>query len=265
MQNLNKYMEKEINWKTAITDDRDGAGRIRGYKIEDLIGKKTFAETVWLLIRGELPAKNEAALFNAILVAVADHGIAVPSITAARIAASGGNSINAAIAAGVLACGDSHGGAIENSMRMMETALKISPDVKSAASGIVEKFETENLRLPGYGHKILQSDPRSAKLLSLARSLKIGEKSCELAEAIEAELAKRKNRALPLNVDGAVAALLLAMGFPAEAGKAVFLIGRIAGISAHVIEEKIREKPFRRLQADEYAYDGVPPRELPKI
>lgn len=257
-------MEKEINWKTAITDDKDGAGRIRGYKIEDLIGKKTFVETMWLLMRGELPTENETVLFNAILVAIADHGIAVPSITASRIVASGGNSINAAIAAGVLACGDSHGGAIENCMKMLEAALKMSPDTKLAASGIVEKFETENLRLPGYGHKILKSDPRSAKLLSLARSLNIGEKYCELAKAIEAELAGRKNRALPLNVDGAIAALLLAMNFPAEAGKAIFLIGRIAGISAHVIEEKVREKPFRRLQADEYAYDGVPPRELPK-
>ena len=258
-------MEKEISWKTAITDDKDGAGRIRGYKIEDLIGEKSFIETVWLLIRGELPDKNETALFNAILVSIADHGIAVPSITASRIVASGGNSINAAIAAGVLACGDSHGGAIENCMKMLETASKTSPDAKSAASLIVEKFESEKLRLPGFGHKIFQTDPRSAKLLSLARKLNIGEKYCELAEAIEAELAERKKRALPLNVDGAIAALLLSMNFPTESGKAIFLIGRIAGISAHTIEEKTREKPFRRLQADEYLYDGVPPRDIPEI
>lgn len=258
-------MEKEINWKTAITDDRDGAGRIRGYKIEDLIDGRNFVETIWLLIKGELPEKNESALFNAILVAVADHGIAVPSITASRIVASGGNSTNTAIAAGILACGDSHGGAIEDCMKILEAASKISPDAKSAASVIVEEFERKKSRLPGYGHKILQVDPRSAKLFSLARKLNIGEKYCALAETIEKELAKSKDRALPINVDGAIAALLLAMGFPAEAGKAVFLIGRIAGISAHVIEEKIREKPFRRLQTDEYMYDGVPPRELPKL
>lgn len=258
-------MEKEIKWKTAITDDFDGAGRIRGYKIEDLIGEKSFVETVWLLLRGELPNENETVLFNAILVAVSDHGIAVPSIVAARITASGGNSINASIAAGVLACGDSHGGAIEGCMKMLEETAKISSLSKSAAKIIVEKFEAENSRIPGYGHKVLQTDPRSVKLFSLARKLKVGEKYCELAEAIGAELSARKGRALPLNVDGASAALLLSLGFPSEAGKAVFIIGRVAGISAHVMEEKQREKPFRRLQKAEYTYDGAAPRELPKI
>lgn len=258
-------MSEETNWKTAITDDSDGAGRIRGYKIEDLIGGKSFVETVWLLLRGELPGENETALFNAILVAVSDHGIAVPSVVAARVTASGGNSINTSIASGVLACGDSHGGAIEGCMKMLEEASKISSDAKSAAKIIVEKSETENSRIPGYGHKILQNDPRSAKLFYLTRKLNADEKYCELAEAISAELSRRKGRALPLNVDGAAAALLLSMGFPSEAGKAIFIIGRVAGISAHVMEEKQREKPFRRLGADEYAYDGVAPRELPKI
>ncbi len=252
----------EIKWKTAITDDKDGAGRIRGYKIEDLIGGKSFVETIWLLMRGELPNENETTLFNAILVSAADHGIAVPSITASRIVASGGNSINTAIAAGILACGNSHGGAIEDCMKMLETAGNMSPDAKSAAVIIIEKFETEKSRLPGYGHKVLQLDQRSDKLFSLARKLDIGKKYCELAEAIEKELTRRRGRPFPLNVDGAIAALLLAMNFPTEAGKAIFLISRIAGISAHTIEEKIREKPFRRLQNDEYEYDGPPPRDL---
>lgn len=258
-------MEKEIKWKTAITDDSDGAGRIRGYKIEDLISGKSFVETVWLLLRGELPNENETALFNAILVSVSDHGIAVPSVVAARVTASGGNPINASIAAGVLACGDSHGGAIEGCMKMLEETSKISSDAKIAAKIIVEKFEAENLRIHGYGHKILQTDPRSAKLFYLARKLNAGEKYCELAEAIGAELSTRQGRALPLNVDGAAAALLLSLGFPNEAGKAIFIIGRVAGISAHVMEEKQREKPFRRLQKEEYTYDGVAPRDLPKI
>lgn len=257
-------MENLIKWKTAITDDRDGAGRIRGYKIEDLIGGKNFVEIIWLLLRGELPKENEIALFNAILVSAADHGIAVPSITASRLVASGGNSLNVAVAAGILACGDSHGGAIENCMKMLEETEKMSPDTKLAASLIVEKFERENMRLPGYGHKILHDDPRSAKLFALARKLDIGKKYCDLAEAIETKLAERKQRVLPLNVDGAIAALLLSLGFPASAGRAIFLISRITGISAHVIEEKNREKPFRRLDGAEYAYDGVPPRELPK-
>lgn len=239
----------EIQWKTAITDDKDGAGRIRGYKIDSLIGGKSFTETAWLLIRGELPSVDEAAVFDALLVAMADHGIAVPSVTAARIVASGGNPVNAAIAAGVLAAGDAHGGAIEGCMRVLASGRD--------AATIVSDAKTTKTRIPGFGHKIFKDkDPRTARLFEVARSRGFAGKFFDLAEEIGRTLA------LPTNVDGAAAAILLALGFPPEAGKAIFIIARTAGIAAHVIEEKMREKPFRRLPEGSYEYDGPPPRDL---
>lgn len=250
-------------WKTAITDDKDGGGRIRGYKIEELIGGRSFAETSWLLLRGELPEKNQAALFDAMLVAVADHGIAVPSATAARIVLSGGNSLNAAVAAGVLAAGDFHGGAIEGCMRMLAAAAQAPGEPKDIAASVVDQMEVAGVRILGYGHKIFEIDPRTTRLFSLARELGVNGRAMKIAEAIAAALSEKKGRPLPLNVDGAIAALLCEMGFPPETGKAVFLIGRIAGICAHVVEERSREKPFRRLGEEEYRYDGPPPRDLP--
>ena len=253
----------DIHWKTSITDDKDGGGRIRGYKIEELIGGRSFAETSWLLLRGELPEKNQAALFDAMLVAVADHGIAVPSATAARIVASGGNSVNAAVSAGVLAAGDCHGGAIEGCMRMLAAAAQAPGDAKTVATEVVEQTEAAGIRILGYGHKIFEIDPRTTRLFALARELGINGKHMAIAEEVARALSTRKGRPLPLNVDGAIAALLSEMGFPPETGKAVFLMGRIAGICAHVVEERNREKPFRRLGEEEYRYDGPPPRDLP--
>lgn len=251
------------DWKTAITDDKDGGGRIRGYKIEELIGGRSFAETAWLLLRGELPEPNQAKLFDAMLVAVADHGIAVPSATAARIVLSGGNSLNAAVAAGVLAAGDFHGGAIEGCMRMLASVSQAPGEPKEVASSVVDQMESQGVRILGFGHKIFEVDPRTTRLFALARELGITGKHMEIAEEVARALSERKGRPLPLNVDGAIAALLGEMGFPPETGKAVFFMGRIAGICAHVVEERSREKPFRRLDEEEYHYDGPPPRELP--
>lgn len=239
----------ETQWKTAITDDKDGAGRIRGYKIDSLIGGKSFTETAWLLIRGELPTADEAAVFDALLVAMADHGIAVPSVTAARIVASGGNPVNAAVAAGVLALGDAHGGAIEGCMRILASDRD--------ASTIVADAKAAKTRIPGFGHKIFKDkDPRTVRLFEIARGRGVVGRYLDLVEEIGRILA------LPCNVDGAAAAILLTLGFPVEAGKAIFVIGRTAGIAAHVIEEKMREKPFRRLSEGSYSYDGPAPREL---
>lgn len=254
-------MSEKTQWKTAITDDSDGAGRIRGYKIEELIGGRSFAEVAWLLLRGELPKKNEAEMFDAILVSTADHGIAVPSVSAARIVASGGNSLNAAAAAGILAAGDMHGSAIEGCMRVLEEGKDKNP--VSFAEALVTRALEKKMRIPGFGHKVLKNDPRSARLFQMAKERGIGGNYLKLAEEVERLLGERKGKPLPLNVDGAIAAILLSLGFPPEAGNAAFLMGRIAGICSHVVEERQREKPFRRIDQGEYTYDGPAPRDLP--
>src|SRR3989344_1656880 len=103
-------------WKTEISKE----GTIRGYKLDELINNLTFTEMIFLTLKGELPKKNEVKMMDAILVSCVEHSIAPPSITAARISASAGNPLNAAVAAGILGIGDFHGGAIEASAKMMQ-------------------------------------------------------------------------------------------------------------------------------------------------
>lgn len=243
-------------WKTAITDDRaDGGGRIRGYALTELIGGRSMAEVTWLLLRGELPTANQAKMLDALIVASSDHGVAVPSAVAARTAASGGATMSASVAAGLLAIGPHHGGAIELAMRQLSSG---------SGKDTVESTLKEGKRMAGFGHRVYtDEDPRATRLLQLATDLGIAGDACGRAKEVEDALLDAKAKKFPLNIDGALAAILLDLGFPPELGNGIFVIGRTLGLVAHVAEEAAREKPFRRTPEDQVTYDGLAPRSLP--
>jgi len=250
-------MAREI-WRSAITNATDKTTLIRGYPLEELINATSFAEVFYLLLKGEFPSKDHAVIMNAILVACADHGVAVPSAQAARRVISGGSPLQAGVAAGVLALGESHGGAIEECARRLQEAVKqnLTPSV------LVDAAVAKNERLPGFGHKVYEVDPRTQELLVLAKKHKLVGIYVEFAVAVEKALEKAKGKKLCLNIDGITAALLLEMGFDWHAGKGFFILGRTAGLIAQCAEEKIREKPFRRLADEDVQYDGVDERHL---
>ena len=239
-------MEKK--WRTKIADSGEGGTVIRGYDLVDLIGVLSFSEMVFLLLKEEKPTKEQKEMMDAILVSFAEHGIAVPSVTSARTVFSGGNPMNAAVAAGILAIGDHHGGAIEQ-------AAKLLQENKGKDAGSIVK-EYYKKRIPGYGHKIYTTDPRSTKLLEIAKRNNISGRHVELALQIEKALEETTGEKLCLNVDGAVAAIVSDMGFDWRLGKGFFIIGRTAGLVAHIHEEWVNEKPFRRLDKEEYEYTG---------
>ena len=256
-------MAEEKKWKTAITKATDEAAYIRGYELTELIDKLNFTQMIFLILKGELPSKKEERMMNAILVATAEHGIAPPSITAARTVFSGGSPLNAAVAAGVLAIGESHGGAIEQCARMLQEGVKSGIETGTVAKAIVKKAREEGKRLPGFGHRIYVDDPRTKVIFKVAKEQGFYGKHVELAVTVREELEKALNKKMPLNVDGAIAAIASEMGFDWKLGKGFFIIGRTVGITAHVFEEWTREKPFRRLDESEIGYDGVEPRKLP--
>jgi citryl-CoA lyase len=91
-------MEKK--WRTGITLHKGEDTYIRGYKLLDLVGNLSFSQAIYLILKGELPSEKEAKMMDAIFVSVIDHGIAPPSVIAARAVASGGNTLNVGVAAG---------------------------------------------------------------------------------------------------------------------------------------------------------------------
>jgi len=237
-------------WKTKIADSSPERTVVRGYNLMDLIGKLSFSEMIFLELRGKLPTEKEKKMMDAIFVSTVEHGIAPPSITAARIAFSGGNPISAGVAAGVLAIGEHHGGAIEQSAKVFQENLLKSADQ------VVDLFRKERNRLPGYGHKIYTIDPRTIKMFEVAKELGIFGNHCRFAQEVERALEKSLGRKLCLNVDGAIAAIVSDMGFDWRLGKGFFIIGRTVGIIAHLHEEWTTEPPFRRLDSEEYEYLG---------
>ena len=103
----------EYKWKTAITEIKKGEIRIRGYDIREMMEKLSFGSAVFLILKGELPTKEESEMMRAILVSSVDHGVTPPSVLSTRTILSGGNPLNSAVAGGILTIGDVHGGAIE--------------------------------------------------------------------------------------------------------------------------------------------------------
>ena len=253
-------------WRTAIVNKDETHIWIRGYDITQLMGQAGFVDTVFLLHRGRLPNAGERRLLDALLVASADHGAGAPSCATARLAASGNRgSLSAAVAAGILAIGDEHGGAGEICMKLIaeyapagkRAATSMSMD--DAAAAAVEKGREDGGRLPGLGHRIHTTDPRVAVLFGMAADVGIAGEGIAFMRALESA-ASRRIKPLPINIDGALAGVLYDMGFAPSAAKLIFIVGRVAGLTAEVAEEHAREKAMRvRIPIE---YDGEPPREI---
>jgi citrate synthase len=251
-------------WRTALVTSSEENIWIRGYDIASLMRRGSFVDTVFLLHRGRLPHPHEAKLLDAILVASADHGSGAPSCATARLAASGNRqSLSAAIAAGILAIGDEHGGAGSLCMEMIGRGAALASQegitIEESAAREVALAKAAKRRLPGLGHRVHTKDPRVEVLFEMAREGGGGVDGVRFMQSLEAAAATAI-KPLPMNIDGALAAVLYDLGFPPSAGKLIFIVGRVAGLTAEVAEEYAREKPMRiRIPVK---YDGVPPREM---
>lgn len=252
-------------WKTAITDIGPGKINVRGYAIADIMEHLSYAEAVYLILKGERPTPAEAALMNAILVSSIDHGASPPSVLGTRTVLSGGNSLNAAVAGGVLVIGDTHGGAIEQSARILQDWVKKRSESETweqTADRLVGWLTDQNRRMPGLGHRLHKIDPRTNKLFEIAAKHGYSGKHIELVRALEKAFEKKSGKPLPINVDGAIAAVISDMGFDWRLGKGFFIISRVPGLIAHAYEEMTREKPMRPLGPPPFEYDGPGERKL---
>jgi citrate synthase len=256
-----------MTWKTSITKVEPNHIMTKGYNQEDLIGNVPFPHVVYLLLRGELPSEEQGRMMDAILTACIDHGVTPPSALAARTVASGGVPLPSAVAAGILAIGDAHGGAIEKGAKFLQDGVQRMKQEKKPITDIahilVKEMNEKQKRIPGFGHRIHTADPRTQRLFSIAKELKIVSEHCALSRAIETELEKVQGKKLPINVDGAIAAIISDMGFDWRLGKGFFVLGRVAGLVAQVYEEQTREKPMRQMVSLDYEYDGLKERKLP--
>jgi citryl-CoA lyase len=250
-------------WRTGISRVEPGHIRIRGYDLTDLIGGRSFGDVVFLLWSGDLPRGNEGRMVEACLVAAAEHSVVAPSVDAARFVASAGVPLQAAVAAGIIGLGDHHGGAVDAAARLLVDAGESGLPDGEAARRAAEAVRAEGRRLPGYGHVVHDPDPRAGRLLEVAGELGFRGRWCGLAEALEAVTEEVFGRRLRMNVDGALAAILLELSLDWRLGKAFYVVARAPGFVAHVFEEQTRERPYRDVGWESVTYDGPQARDVP--
>ena len=261
---------EDPRWRTAITRIEENSIAIRGYPVDEMMGRLSFAEAVFLILRGELPTPTMGKLFGAALVSSIDHGVTPPSTIAARNVATSGAPLRACVAAGVLGFGMYHGGDVETCMRFLDEALALVRDgatYPAAAQQVIDACLESGRRLPGFGHRIHTSDPRASRLLQMAHELELDGEHVRMVRTMERVLGGRTDasgKPLPLNVDGAIAAVCSDMGFEPEVGNAMFIISRIPGLIAHATEERARQQPMRQIDPKDAQYDGPEPRRLPE-
>ena len=259
----------EEAWSQPITRIEPNNVELRGYPIDELMGHVPFGHVVFLALKGGLPTEAQGRVIDAVLVSSVDHGATPPSALAARTVASTGAPLTTGIAAGVMAINRYHGGAIEGCMRVLLEAAGRKrageQDADATAREVVCEHRSRKERIPGYGHRVHSDDPRTRRLLAIAQEEGVAGEHVDMARAIRRAIRSVLGRSLPLNVDGAIAAVLCDLDFPPEIGNGLFAIARTVGLAAHVYDEARNQRPMRRISPTAHSYDGPPRREVPTI
>lgn len=250
------------SWRSAITHADGKRLLIRGHDVVDLMQRGTYADVVALLIGGHKADEGERRLIDAMLIAAADHGAGSPSAATARMAATGNRQApEAAVAAGILAIGDAHAGAGMACMELIAAAIaraaQESRPLADIARATAVEAQASGRRLPGMGHRLYRGqDPRTPVLFAMAEQYGKAREGVAFMRALESAVAETI-KPMPINVDGAIAGVLYDLGYAPSAAKLIFIVGRTAGLAAHVMEEYTRERPMRvRIPV---VYDGPPP------
>ena len=182
--------------------------------------------------------------------------------------ASCGVPLQSAVSAGVAAIGDWHGGAIEQAAKMLQEAVvrmnSTYHSPKETAEELLRELTNRNERTPGFGHPTHTSDPRTKRLLEIAKETQVLGPHMELAQAMESLTEKVLRKYLILNVDGCIAAIISDMGFDWRLGKGFFIVSRTPGLIAHAYEQMYSEKPYKSARWDEIVYTGPPERQVSK-
>jgi citrate synthase len=248
-------------WQTSLIDIEPGKIAIRGYPIQELIGRVRFPDMIWLMLRGDLPSRGQADLLEAALLTGVDHGPHAPSIAISRMAVSCGLPVNGAMASAINVLDDIHGGAGQQCMelyREIDEAAGKNGDLVQVATVIIERHRSAGEKIvPGFGHRFHPVDPRTAPLLALVAKAEaagvVSGRFAAIGRAVESAISSLKGRHIPMNIDGITAVIFCELGFEPELGRGLFVLSRSVGILAHAWEQK---QQGRRIM-------GPMPKEIP--
>jgi citrate synthase len=214
---------------------------VRGHDLVDLIGNVPLGDMAFLELKGRLPTSQESAVFNAITVTLVEHGM-TPSSIAARMTYLGApESLQGAIAAGILGLGARYGGSVEDIARILQTRLASAPaesDLRQVARDVVEEHRSAKRVIPGIGHPEHRDvDPRVPRLFEVATANGLSGRYVELVQLIGEEASTALGRNLPVNATGAIGAIASELGIPWQVCRGLAVMARAIGLVAHLQEE----------------------------
>ncbi len=253
-------MASDLTFSTKISGEQRGALQMRGVPLKKLITEADFVASLYLSLTGKLPSPDAKALLNAIMVAALDPGLEPATGYIPRAVMSSGAELTTAIATGILALGPKHGAAVSDAMQVILEIRSSKGATDTNVQRLVTEYRKQKKRLPGFGHpKGRQTDERALTLFAMARRSHIPLDALDIALNIETALEEQVGRKLPLNIDGAIAALLVALDIDPLAGNGLYAAARAAGSIAHCIEEVHQENGVRRLRSDQVEYSNDVP------
>jgi citrate synthase len=241
--------------------------------VQELIGAVSFVDTIWLMLRGELPSRGQSALLEAALVASVDHGPQAPSIAIARMAVTCGARVNGAMASAINVLDDVHGGPGQQCMELyleIDAEAGEAGDITGATRVVLERRRDAGEKyVPGFGHRWHPLDPRTPRLLALVDAAteagSVSGRFAVIGRAVEDAISAGRPKRIPMNIDGVTAVIYCELGLTPELGRGVFILSRSVGILAHAHEQiqqggRIKGPMPKSLG---YTYAGPPRRSVP--
>ena len=208
----------------------------------ELMGRLTFTEYFHLLLTGEEPTEEQRYFLDLLLVAIAEHGMMPTNVAARMTLAADPDSLQGAVAAGILGCGPVILGTADACARLLERARERDP------GELAREIRAAGEKLPGFGHPVHKPlDPRAERILELADQHGVAGRHVALARAFRDAAAEAWGRPLTMNVSMPIAAVMLDLGFGVATVKSVPILARTASLLAHLAEE--RERPLGFLMA----------------
>jgi len=242
-----------VTARTSISQAYHNRVEVRGRDLAaDLMGRLTFTEYFHLLLTGEEPTAEQRYFLDLLLVAIAEHGMMPTNVAARMTLASDPDSLQGAVAAGILGCGPVILGTAEPCARLLAWGVREG----GGAGEIARSIRAAGEKLPGFGHPVHRPvDPRAERILELADERGVSGPHVELAGALRPAVHEVWGKPLPMNVSMPIAAVMLDLGFPTSAVKGVPILARTAGLLAHLAEEQQRPIGFAMGAAAEEAIE----------
>lgn len=252
-------------WKTSVGKVVPNKILVRGYPLDQLMGKISFSEGLYLIFKGELPTPAQGRMLEALLFGIFEHAFINSAIPAARYVVAGNPSVVNGAAAGILSMGPYTGSpraAAEFIQDCHSLAGKESLTPRETAERVVGEYLGSRRRIPGFGHPVHDADPRTVRLREIAEAEKVVGEKTRLYETVHEVFVSKSGKKLPINTDGMMAALLLDLGFTPLEIEAIAIVSFLPGILAHTLEEIHQKVPLRVIPDAIAEYTGPAERKL---